>query len=421
MKQRQNYSYSDFAVLYRTNAQSRVLEEAMRKRLIPYRIYGSQSFYQRKEIKDIIAYLRVIINPNDEEALKRIINYPARGIGNTTIDKLQSAAVKEDVSLWTVISRQANGTPANRGALAKIDAFYSMLIDFQARNRELEVPELLDYVMKKSGLAAVLFTDTSVEGISRQENVRELMNATIDFVAMKKEEGYANISLADFLIEISLLTDQDEKDRDGEKKTVTMMTVHAAKGLEFENVIIVGMENDLFPSMKSQGNMRAVEEERRLFYVAITRAKQNCIITYAKKRFRNGKTNTTSPSYFLKDIDGRYVDFPDETAFPAQDRRYDDFRTQEKPKYFEIQEPAVRQSVSPQYKRMEPAPVNTVSVTAIGNISVGSTVQHDKFGEGKVLRLETDGNDSKAIIEFKNMGTKSLLLKYAKLKILKNG
>jgi DNA helicase-2/ATP-dependent DNA helicase PcrA len=402
-----NYSYSDFAVLYRTNAQSRVLEEAMRKRMIPYRVYGSQSFYQRKEIKDIVAYLRAIINPNDDEALRRIINYPARGIGNTTIEKLQSAAVEENVSLWTVISRQENvGISMNRGVLSRLDAFYNMIIDFRERNNELEAPELLYYVMKNSGLATALFMDTTVEGISRQENVKELMNAMLEFVSLRKEEGTENISLTDFLIEISLLTDQDEKSKDEKKDVVTMMTVHAAKGLEFENVIIAGMENDLFPSMMSQGNMRAVEEERRLFYVAITRAKQNCIITYAKNRFRNGKTNVASPSYFLKDIDKRYVDFPEEIEFSVQDKR--------------IPKPAIRQSI-PQYKRMEHnTSSNAENVTEIGSLSVGDTVQHDRFGEGKVLMLEAGGNDSKAIVEFKNAGTKSLLLKYAKLKVLKN-
>jgi DNA helicase-2/ATP-dependent DNA helicase PcrA len=421
MKQLDDFSYSDFAILYRTNAQSRVLEDAMRKRMIPYRVYGSQSFYQRKEIKDTIAYLRVIINPNDEEALKRIINYPVRGIGNTTIEKLQTAAIEANVSLWAVVSRQVNiETLLNKGSLAKIDAFYNMIVDFQSKNKELAAPDLLDYVIKKSGLATSLFMDTTTEGISRQENVKELMNAMIEFVTLRKEEGSENFSLTDFLVEISLLTDQDEKDKDEKTEVVTMMTVHAAKGLEFENIFIVGMENDLFPSMMCQGNPRAIEEERRLFYVAITRAKKNCIITYAKNRFRNGTTNMASPSFFLNDIDAKYVDFPDEMELPTQNRWYDNNFSQEKPQRFDTWKPTVQQN-APIYKRIEPAPSNTKSVTTIGNISVGNIIQHDRFGEGEVKKLELIDNDAKAIVEFKNAGTKSLLLKYAKLKVLRNG
>ncbi|MDR3267127.1 MAG: UvrD-helicase domain-containing protein [Tannerella sp.] len=421
MIQLQKCSYSDFAILYRTNSQSRILEEAMRKRMIPYKIYGSQSFYQRKEIKDVVAYLRIIINPHDEEALKRIINYPIRGIGDTTMEKLQSTAVEVNVSLWTVISDRINfEILMNKGKLAKLDAFYDMIIDFQSRNNELSAPELLDYVLKKSGLAATLFMDTSVEGIGRQDNVKELMNAMNEFVTLRKEEGFENFSLTDFLTEISLLTDQDEKDEEGKKDVVVMMTVHAAKGLEFENVMIVGMENGLFPSVMSEGNTRAIEEERRLFYVAITRAKQNCIITYAKNRFRYGKTNMASPSYFLKDIDDKYVDFPDDMELLTQNKWYDNSFSQEKPKYSGISKSIENQSV-PQYEKTEHIPLKKETVTTIGNISVGNIVQHDRFGEGEVVMLEESGNDSKATVEFKNAGTKCLLLKYAKLNVLKNG
>jgi DNA helicase-2/ATP-dependent DNA helicase PcrA len=427
MKEFQDYSYSDFAILYRTNAQSRILEDAMRKRMIPYKVYGSQSFYQRKEIKDVVAYLRVIINPNDEEALKRIINYPARGIGDTTIDKLQSAAVESNISLWSAISNHLyTGLLMNKGTIAKLDAFHNMITDFRSKNREFTAPELLEYVIKNSGLAATLFMDTSIEGISRQENVKELMNAMTEFVTLRKEEGSENFSLTDFLIEISLMTDQDEKEQDGKKDVVTMMTVHAAKGLEFENVIIVGMENDLFPSMMCEGNMRAIEEERRLFYVAITRAKQNCIITYSKNRFRNGKTNTASPSYFLKDIDEEFVDFPDDMELPAQNRNnwqstFGRPYSQEKPKYFETSKPAARQNIPP-LKRMEKIEADIPEkVEKIGDISIGTAVVHDRFGEGKVIMLEGSGNDAKATVEFKNAGAKNLLLKFAKLKVLKNG
>jgi DNA helicase-2/ATP-dependent DNA helicase PcrA len=431
IKQKQDFSYSDFAILYRTNAQSRVLEDAMRKRLIPYRIYGSYSFYQHKEIKDIVAYLRVIINPHDEEALKRIINYPARGIGDTTVEKLQSAANKENKSLWEVISGATNlGELLQKSAFAKINAFRQMIEDFQSKNQELAAPELLEYVIRNSGIAATLFMDTTIEGISRQQNVKELMNAMTEFVTIRTEEGSDNHSLNDFLMEISLMTDQDrDQEGDSKKDVVTLMTVHAAKGLEFENVIIVGMENDLFPSSMSEGNMRAIEEERRLFYVALTRAKQNCIITFAKTRFRNGKSNMASPSYFLKDIDEDFVNFPDDTELPRQERlshsdntrqreNRDSLFSRETPRY-ETNKSSGYQTV-PQFKRMERTET-AQQRDRIGDLFVGANILHDRFGEGKVIALEGDGGDAKATIAFQNAGNKSILLKFAKLKVLKNG
>jgi DNA helicase-2/ATP-dependent DNA helicase PcrA len=410
MQQSKGYSNSDFAILYRTNAQSRVIEDSLRKRMIPYKLYGSQSFYQRKEIKDVIAYLRVIINPDDEESLKRIINYPARGLGDTTIGKLQSAAVEANTSFWSVVANPVHySVEINRGTAAKIDNFQNMIKGFQAKNKELSAQEILELVIKESGIAATLFMDTSIEGIGRQENVKELMNAMSEFVSLRKEEGSENYSLTDFLVEISLITDQDtENEKDAKPDFVSMMTVHAAKGLEFKNVIITGMENDLFPSMMSE-SARAIEEERRLFYVAITRAKENCVITYAKNRFRNGKSNDCTPSFFLKDIDDEYVIFPDEPEF----YRKTDRQTRPTKEYFS------RDSFREQPKSYE---INTgEQIKTIGNISIGNFVQHERFGIGEVKFIEGAGGDAKVTVEFKNSGTKILLLKFAKLKVLDNG
>jgi DNA helicase-2/ATP-dependent DNA helicase PcrA len=313
-------SFSDFAVLYRTNAQSRVLEESLRKRMINYRVYGSLSFYQRKEIKDVIAYLRVLVNPKDEESIKRIINYPARGIGDTTVDKLQHAAITNNVSLWDVISSPLDyQVNINKGTAGKLENFTQLIIELQQKNRDLNVAEIGEMTIKLSGIQGDLLQDKSVEGISRLENVKELFNAMNEFVTLRKEEGLDNTSLSDFLMEISLMTDQDNvKDENNDK--VTLMTVHSAKGLEFKNVIIVGMENDLFPSQQSIANPKAIEEERRLFYVAITRAKENCIITYAKNRYRNGQSNTAAPSFFLKDINRKYLDYVDDIVLPGLQR-----------------------------------------------------------------------------------------------------
>lgn len=456
MMRDKGYSYSDFAILYRTNAQSRVLEEAMRKRLIKYRIYGSQSFYQRKEIKDVIAYFRVIVNPSDEESIKRIINYPARGIGNTTIDKLQKAAVAAGVSLWEVIASPLEYAVAiNKGTAAKLQDFRLMMEDFRENNQRMPVVELVEYVTKRSGIAGILFQDTSVEGISRQENVQELLNAIHEFVSIRQEEGSENISLADFLTEISLMTDQDnEKDENAD--LVTLMTVHAAKGLEFKNVFIVGMENDLFPSQRSMDNPRAIEEERRLFYVAITRAKENCIITYAKNRYRNGKSNTATPSFFIKDIDSKYLLFPSDIELPLQSgSSYSSFsrnRNEGRKAYITFgRNPAwdaetswsgtsdknnsyeeSSAGTSTGVRRQSVAPLDTSGYTRIKNtktgitdpaekvntpeaLTVGDKVLHKLFGEGEVIELEGTGGNARVTIKFKNAGEKKLLLKFAKL------
>jgi DNA helicase-2/ATP-dependent DNA helicase PcrA len=430
MMRDKRYSYSDFAVLYRTNAQSRVLEEALRKRMIKYKVYGAQSFYQRKEIKDVLAYLRVIVNPKDEESVKRIINYPSRGIGNTTINKLQHAAISANASLWDVTGSPLEyNVVINKGTAGKVLDFRNMIEDFQEKNREMSAVEIAEYVVKRSGIAGSLFQDTSVEGISRQENVQELLNAMNEFVSIRQEEGLESLSLTDFLMEVSLLTDQDN-DKDENTDKVTMMTVHAAKGLEFENVFIVGMENDLFPSQHSMDSPRAVEEERRLFYVAITRAKENCIITYAKNRYRNGQSNTASPSFFIKDIDGKYLDFADDVELPT--RKWESFssshsydRNEGQSGQFQKRDMSGKNPAWDllDYARPKKAEASEMKqpaekVDSLAGLTIGDNVLHERFGEGKIIALEGKGSDAKATVEFKNAGQKNLLLKFAKLKVL---
>ena len=447
MMHSKGYSFSDFVILYRTNAQSRVLEESLRKRMIKYKVYGSQSFYQRKEIKDVIAYFRVVVNPKDEESVKRIINYPSRGIGNTTIDKIQGAALRANVSLWNVLSSPGeHNLDVNKGTAGKLQDFRRMIEDFQEKNKELPAAEIAEIIIKRSGIAGSLFQDSSVEGISRQENVQELLNAMNEFVSMRQEEGVEKTSLTDFLMEISLMTDQDT-DKEENTDVVTMMTVHAAKGLEFNNVFIVGMENELFPSMRSMDSPKEIEEERRLFYVAITRARKNCTISYAKNRFRNGQSNTASPSFFLKDIDGKYLDYDNDIELPTQkwDKESDipvknkswdydapsgnHFRKTTRPPatgnrpYTDASPAAVRQHS--RLKRIEhtatPTGLNTertATPNSFGSLTTGCKILHERFGEGEIIALEGSGSDAKATVEFKNAGRKILLLKFAKFKTL---
>jgi DNA helicase-2/ATP-dependent DNA helicase PcrA len=423
------YSYADFAILYRTNAQSRVIEEALRKRMIKYKIYGAQSFYQRKEIKDVLAYFRVVINPSDEESLKRIINYPTRGIGATTVDKLQDAALRTGVSLWAAISLPAeHGAVINRGTAAKLEEFRSMIIEFQDRAKEMTAGEAAEYIIRRSGVAGALHHDLSIEGISRQENVQELLNAINEFVLIRKEEGGGNLSIADFLVEVSLMTDQD-KEREEDADKVAMMTVHAAKGLEFSNVFIAGMENELFPSQRLADSPRAIEEERRLFYVALTRAKENCVITYAKNRYRNGQNYISTPSIFLEDIDRRFMDFHDEMTSPAfrkpenrlaaWDAETSSYkpssggRLRSKPHTVESLPEKPRSSAKASHaNRPDDNAAPPYSLT------VGQKVSHLRFGEGEVVAVDGSGSNLSATIRFANTGEKRLLLKYAKLQIL---
>ena len=422
----QNYDYADFAILYRTNAQSRILEEALRKRGIPYKIYGGLSFYQRKEVKDVISYLRLIVNPHDEEAFKRVINYPARGIGDTTLNKLVVAATDHNVSLWTVLNDPIGyALPVNNGTAKKLSDFRELISGFIERNVKLSAEEIAAAVVKESGIVSTLFQDRSVEGISKQENLQELLKGIAEFCEIRREEGTEHVSLADFLSEVSLLTDQDN-DKEEQANKVTMMTVHAAKGLEFRNVFVVGLEEDLFPSAMSKDNPRAVEEERRLFYVAITRAEENCVLTHARSRYRNGQSTMCSPSRFLKDIDPKYI-YTSADAVTTNGllatRRSSVFQ-QPKAMEGEAYVSPVAQAVGRQARltRMETASLSSApsssSAPALSGLHVGAKVRHDRFGEGEVTAIEGEGGNAKATVSFAHFGQKQLLLKFARLTIV---
>lgn len=437
MRMRKDYDYADFAILYRTNAQSRILEEALRKRGIPYKIYGGLSFYQRKEVKDIISYLRLIVNPHDEEALKRVINYPSRGIGDTTVGKLVSAATENNVSLWTVLNAPIDyALPINSGTAKKLSGFREMIERFIQENEHLSAEEMAAMVVKESGIVSTLFQDRSVEGISKQENLQELLKGIAEFCELRREEGIEQVSLADFLSEVSLLTDLDN-DKDEQANKVTMMTVHAAKGLEFRNVFVVGLEEDLFPSSMSKDNPRAVEEERRLFYVAITRAEENCVLTYAKSRFRNGQSAMCSPSRFLKDIDVQFLELPADSSadtFAAARERFERpaFASPlQQPRAVEKEEPSFISPVAQAQQRQRLRKMETAtsspsssaasasrSASDLSGLHVGAKVRHDRFGEGEVMAIEGDGGNAKATVAFTHFGQKQLLLKFARLTII---
>lgn len=422
-----NYHYQDVAVLYRTNSQSRVLEEALRKQGIPYRIYGGLSFYQRKEIKDVIAYFRLACNPNDEEALKRIINYPARGIGDTTVNKLLECAQLHAVSAWDVLSDILKyNLQVNAGTANKLAQFRGMMDIFGQQVTTLNAYELANSIVKTSGVIADTYTDLSPESQSRKENVEELLKAIHEFCETKQNEENGSAFLPDFLSEVSLLTDQDtenEPDRD----KVTLMTVHSAKGLEFKAVFIVGMEEELFPSPFCTQSERELEEERRLFYVAITRAEELCFISYAKSRFRNGKTNFSNPSRFIKDIDEQFLDLP---AEPKQAQRRindwdDDMATERK-----LFSSSFKPKPTFEEKREMPAPPKRLikvssgssepkTPVTNGSLPVGTFVKHSVFGIGKVLETSISNGNEKVDIDFGEKGVKSLLVKFAKLEILK--
>ena len=315
LRRKEKYAYSDFAILYRTNAQSRIFEEALRKRSLPYRIYGGLSFYQRKEIKDVIAYFRLAVNPADEEAFKRVVNYPTRGIGDTTVGKIIGAATQAHVSLWDVLCNPLQyGVSINKGTHAKLQTFKELIETFLADAAEKDAYTVGQEIVTRSGIMNDIYQDRSPENLSRQENVQELINGMHDFCASREEEGNTHISLSDFLSEVSLLSDQDMDKSVGDEK-VTLMTIHSAKGLEFKAVFVVGLEEELFPSAMAQGSPRQLEEERRLFYVAITRAEEHCYLSFARSRFRYGKMEFSSPSRFLRDIDTCYLHMPQETSF----------------------------------------------------------------------------------------------------------
>lgn len=505
-KRMDDCEYSDFAILYRTNAQSRSFEEEFRKQGIPYRIYGGLSFYQRKEIKDIIAYFRLVANPDDEEAFKRIINYPARGIGNTTVAKIAACALANQVSFWEVISEpQHYGLAVNKGTLTKLDNFRLLISGFIEKADKLDIYELGDSIIKECGISKDIFEGgKDAENLARQENLEEFLSGMQTFVEERKEEDRADeVYLTDYLQDVALLTDLDSKG-DDDAPRVSLMTVHAAKGLEFPTVFIVGLEENIFPSPIAAASMRELEEERRLLYVAITRAEKHCILTNAKNRFRYGKMEFDNPSRFLNEIDPKLIENDDESVSSSAGggygkrmpwdrdrdddcrsaRRYDDSDDYRSARRYDGDSDDYRSSYSPRPVATQfiadPKPsyssrsserrvtssmsehaqealalgrfksvrgVNAVrrilgkdapmsdaqsndsasSASGIGGASVstpagllkeGNRIEHQRFGVGKVVKLEGTGENAKATVEFVNSGSKQLLLKFAKFTII---
>ena len=413
LHRREGNGYSEFAILYRTNAQSRIFEEALRKRNIPYKIYGGLSFYQRKEIKDVISYFRLAVNPNDEEAFRRVLNYPARGIGDTTLAKLAAAANEHQVSLWKVLGEPLTyGVNINKGTHAKLQAFYELVEDFRESAVEKNAYEVGNYIVRRSGIMNEIYQDRTPENMSRQENIEELLNGIHDFCEGRKEEGNEHVALTDYLSEVSLLTDQDtDKEEDMEK--VTLMTIHSAKGLEFRNVFVVGLEENLFPSAMCINSIRELEEERRLFYVAITRAEERCFLSFAKSRFRYGKMEFSNPSRFLKDIDPRYLNVPQfhqtvQKSVPTSPIRTERFKPE-----------PMRPVVSPRFVKVNKVmSVPSKPVTGANGLQEGSVIEHERFGIGDVVKIEGAGDNCKATVRFRNAGVKQLLLKFAKFKVI---
>ena len=474
----QGYNYRDIAILYRTNAQSRTLEEALRKRNILYRIFGGLSFYQRKEIKDIISYLRLITNPADEEAFKRIINYPTRGIGQTTINKVASIVSTGKTFFEVCEDPEAFNLDVNKGTAGKLRAFTTLIRHFQELSGQLNAYELCERVIVESGIKADLAQDNTVEGTSRRENVQELLSAIQTFTLGAIEEG-REVKLVDFLADVSLSGDLEPEghDADDDLKNadyVTLMTIHSAKGLEFKNVFIVGVEENLLPSEMSLNEPGGVEEERRLLYVAITRAEENCFLSYAKSRFRNGKSEPSKPSRFLKDIDKQFIqqtggsgsssidygnagggrfgydyggsssnyrgssdnhgtkansstpmsrrnivwDYP---ANPTKEQK----RPEPKPSPLDLSGP-IRKIVRPngaysEGEKPKPASAPSTSATITYNgqpLQAGTRIAHDRFGEGTITSVESSNDNSRITVHFDNVGNKTLLLKFAKIKVL---
>lgn len=418
----------DFAILYRTNAQSRAMEDALRKKDIPYRIYGGLSFYQRKEIKDVISYLRLVLNPKDEEALKRVINYPARGIGNTTIEKLIVAANHYKRSIFEVMEHiDKIDLKLNSGTKGKLQDFVTTIKSFQVLNESYNAFEIAEHVVKKTGLVQELKKDATPEGIARIENIEELLNGLRDFVEEQKELDEATGSLAEFLEDVALATDLDNEKGDDDR--VALMTIHLAKGLEFPYVYIVGLEEDLFPSGMSMSTRAELEEERRLFYVAITRAEQQAYLTYAQTRYRWGKLIDAEPSRFIEEIDEQFLEY----LTPITENRYkplidaDIFDEVDKSK-LRLHKPengtppkGPTEEQLQKLRRLRPVTsAGQKSGMVDANLSVGTEVEHMRFGKGKIISIEGVGGDKKAEINFENGGLKKLLLRFAKLNIVGN-
>ena len=489
IKRQDDCGYHDFAILYRTNAQSRSFEEEFRKQGIPYRIYGGLSFYQRKEIKDIIAYFRLVANPDDEEAIKRIINYPARGIGATTVMKIADCAHQNQVSFWEVIGEPAHyGLNVNKGTLAKLDNFRLLISSFIERSHTTDVYELGDAIIKESGISQDIMSGRDADDLARQENLEEFLSGMSAFVEERREEGRMDEAfLTDYLQDVALLTDADSEGAKDEPR-VSLMTVHAAKGLEFATVFIVGLEENIFPSPLAAMSVRELEEERRLLYVAITRAEKHCILTNAKNRFRYGKMEFDNPSRFIDEIDSSLIEAQDEMGgsyfgggssydrsasygerssygggygkrMPWDQKRRISDRDEDVPEWKRVTsqfrpdpKPASDTSSSSSSSRESLSSGNFKSVRALdaarrilgnnrsssvsstssvsssacssssgssfGALKEGCKIEHQRFGVGIVRKIEGQGENAKATVEFQNSGVKQLLLKYAKYTIL---
>ena len=422
--------FNDFAILYRTNAQSRAMEDALRKRNIPYKIFGGLSFYQRKEIKDTLAYLRVIINPKDEESLKRIINYPARGIGQTTIDKLVVGAKEHGLSLFQTAEKSGSlGIGINSGTVNKLEQFVTLIKSFQIFNETANAFEIADEVTKKTYIVSDLKKDGTPEGVSKIENIEELLNGIKDFTEGQQELADASGALTEFLEDVALATDFDSENKDENTDRVSLMTIHLAKGLEYPYVYVVGMEEDLFPSPMNLDSRGGLEEERRLFYVALTRAEERAFLSYAQSRYRWGKLNSAEPSRFIEEIDEQYLDY----QIPKSDYEFKPLvntsifgstdvpkKQIKKPKSWEGKPNTVPNPTQlKKLRKIQSTSHNdSDSKEHVIDLAVGTKVEHQRFGKGIVTLIEGAGNDKKATIKFNGTGDKKLLLRFAKLKII---
>lgn len=459
IKRQDDCGYDQFAILYRTNAQSRSFEEEFRKQGIPYRIYGGLSFYQRKEIKDIIAYFRLVANPDDEEAFKRIINYPARGIGAATVTKIADCAHQNQVSFWEVIGNVEHyGLNVNKGTQTKLENFRLLISSFIDRSHTLDVYELGDAIIRESRISEDIMSGKNADDLARQENLEEFLSGMQTFVAGRQEEGRMDEAyLTDYLQDVALLTDADSEGEKDEPR-VSLMTIHAAKGLEFATVFVVGLEENIFPSPLAAVSVRELEEERRLLYVAITRAEKHCILTNAKNRFRYGKMEFDNPSRFIDEIDASLIEGGEEapeSSFGGGRSSYGGYGSEggyggrmpwdrdrsDHGRNYQNSKPVASQFMAdpkPGFKSVravnavhrimgDTASSSSVALagssaskasSAAGSLSEGCRIEHQRFGIGTVLKIEGTGENTKATVEFQNAGTKQLLLKFAKFTIL---
>ena len=418
-KAMEQYEYKDFAILYRTNAQSRTFEEALRKRNQPYKIYGGLAFYQRKEIKDLISYFRVTVNPNDRESLKRIINFPARGIGNTTLEKLEAFSDASGRSIWEVMTNPLIAQSGmNAGTLKKLNGFIGLIAGFHAQMETLNGYEFAAEVVSKSGLMKEFTDDKSIEGQGRLENINELLSGIKEFTESRQEQGLPT-TITSFLEEVSLLTDMDNEKPEDQNR-VTLMTIHASKGLEFKNVYIVGVEEELFPSGRSLNDPKAMEEERRLFYVALTRAEHHATISYTRSRFKFGEQTFCRPSRFISELDSAFIEIKesDKSEINMENRtRPTGFSSSSPASRMGAQKPMIKLNTQGSLEKKPPVSLNYGSSETA--LTVGCRVMHDRFGIGEVLAFEGNMPDTKVTILFQNTGKKQLLMKFAKLKVLK--